>query len=57
MNLDFLDCGIPIEPDYSGNSSKIMGEFRKYCKELGKDPSELTEEDFQRFYKIIESIS
>lgn len=57
MNLDFLDCGIPIEPDYSGNSSKIMGEFRKYCKELGKEPSELTEEDFQRFYKKIESLS
>lgn len=57
MNLDFLDYGLPLEPDYSEDKGDDVTKFRKYCKELGKEPSDLTDEELKRFYKIIESPS
>lgn len=52
MNLDFLDNGLPVESGNFEKASEDIHEFRAYCKLLGKKPSELTENELNKFHKM-----
>jgi len=49
MNLDFLDCGLPVEHDQEHTIRESMKQFRKYCDSLEKRPCDLTEDELQKF--------
>jgi hypothetical protein len=52
MNLDFLDNGLPIVPGQGGLAGEEIINFRKYCKSLGKTPSQLTMEELEKYYSL-----
>jgi hypothetical protein len=49
MNLNFLDKGLPVESGNFKTASEDMRKFREYCKQLGKNASELTEDELDKF--------
>ena len=52
--MSMLDYGVITEHDATGNRQKWFGEFRKYCKEIGKTPSNITEKELDVFSEIME---
>lgn len=51
MNYDFLDHGLPVEPANGEDASREIAKFRKYCAQLGKTASELSEDELNEYYK------
>ena len=50
MNLERLDVGLPVEHDEHDVASNELYKFRQYCKALGKEASQLTNNELESYY-------
>lgn len=55
MTLDFLDNGLSLEHGNEEVAKNEIEKFKQYCKQINKNPQELTDEELKQYYNSLNS--